>query len=308
MTVADTGVDLVTGAFSYSGRAIARRLLAGGRSVRTLTGHPERGAENPSIETYPLDFGDPVRLVEAMQGVTVFYNTYWVRFSHGDASHDRAVAQSTVLFEAARQAGVQRLVHVSITHPDRESPYSYFRAKASVEQSLTDSGPPHAVVRPAILFGENGVLLNNIAWLLRHVPAFAIGGDGQYRIRPIHVEDLAALCVEAASWNEEEAVVDAVGPERPTFRELVEWIKVAVSSKARLVQVPAAIIPVAARALGLVLRDVLLTGEEYRAMADGLADTDGPATGETLLSRWLDEEADRLGRRYANELDRHFRG
>jgi NADH dehydrogenase len=307
MTVTDTGLDLVTGAFSYSGQAISGRLLARGRAVRTVTGHPERATQNPSIEAYSLDFGDRRRLVEAMQGVTVFYNTYWVRFSHRDVNHDRAVAQSVMLFEAARQAGVQRVVHVSITHPANESPYSYFRAKAQVEQALSDSGLPHVIVRPAILFGGNGVLLNNIAWLLRRLPVFAIGGDGRYRVRPVHVEDLAALCVEAAGREEDGAVIDAVGPERPTFRELVEWTRAAVGSGARLVNVPAPIIPVVARAIGLVLRDVLLTGDEYRAMADGLADTDGPATGKVPLSRWLAEHGEELGRRYANELDRHFR-
>jgi nucleoside-diphosphate-sugar epimerase len=47
---------------------------------------------------------------------------------------------------------------------------------------------PHTVLRPAILFGGNGVLINNIAWLLRHLPVFAVGGTGEYRIRPVHVE------------------------------------------------------------------------------------------------------------------------
>ena len=307
MTATERGPDLVTGAFSYSGEAISRHLLARGRAVRTLTGHPERGVESPSIETYSLDFGDPVRLAEAMQGVDVFYNTYWVRFSRRDVNHDRAVVQSVMLFEAARRARVQRVVHVSITNPGIESPYSYFRAKAQVERALSDSGLPHVIVRPAILFGGNGVLLNNIAWLLRRLPVFAIGGDGRYRVRPVHVEDLAALCVEGARREEDGAVIDAVGPERPPFRELVEWTRAAVDSGARLVNVPAPIIPVVARALGLVLRDVLLTGDEYHAMADGLADTDGPATGKVLLSRWLAEHGEELGRGYANELDRHFR-
>ena len=67
-----------------------------------------------------------------------------------------------------------------------------------------------------MLFDERGVLLNNIAWLLRRLPVFAIGGDGDYRVRPIHVDDLAALALEASRWPDDR-IVDAVGPERPTF-------------------------------------------------------------------------------------------
>ena len=301
----DTGLDVVTGAFSYSGRAIARRLLEGGREVRTLTGHAER-RDTESIDVQPLDFDDLPGLVAHLRGATTLYNTYWVRFAAGRTDHDRAVVNSRTLFHAARRAGVQRIVHVSITHPTIDSPYAYFRGKALVERALAETGVSYAVLRPAILFGEEGVLVNNIAWLLRHLPVFAVGGTGAYRVRGIHVADLARLCVEAAQ-RRDDSVIDAVGPERPTFLELVESIRSAVHSKARIVQVPGGLVPILSRALGLLLRDVLLTADEYRAMADGLADTEGPATGEIALSSWLVENAETLGTRYLNELDLHFR-
>ena len=301
----DTGLDVVTGAFSYSGRAIARRLLEGGREVRTLTGHAER-RDTESIDVQPLDFDDLPGLVAHLRGATTLYNTYWVRFAAGRTDHDRAVVNSRTLFHAARRAGVQRIVHVSITHPTIDSPYAYFRGKALVERALAETGVSYAVLRPAILFGEDGVLVNNIAWLLRHLPVFAVGGTGAYRVRGIHVDDLARLCVEAAQ-RRDDSVIDAVGPERPTFLELVESIRSAVHSNARIVHVPGGLVPILSRALGLLLRDVLLTADEYRAMADGLADTEGPATGEIALSSWLVENAETLGTRYRNELDLHFR-
>ncbi|MDF9816369.1 NAD(P)H-binding protein [Streptomyces sp. SPB162] len=299
-------LDVVTGAFSYSGAAIARELLSAGRHVRTLTGHPERAPDDSAIDVRPLDFDDSVRLTESLRGAGTLYNTYWVRFARGPLDHDQAVAHSRTLFHAAREAGVRRIVHVSITHPSLESPYPYFRGKAQVEQALADSGVPHTVLRPAILFGGDGVLLNNIAWLLRRLPVFAVGGDGRYRIRGIHIDDLARLCV-ASSHAEGSEVLDAVGPERPTFLELVEEIRTAVGSRCRVVCVPGSLVPPLSAAIGLALRDRLLTGAEYRAMASGLADTDGPATGTTALSQWLTAHADRLGLQYANELNRHFR-
>ena len=306
MTPSGGDFDVVTGAFSYSGAAIASELRAVGRRVRTLTGHPGRAPEGTSIEVRPLDFADPAGLAASLRGARALFNTYWVRFAHGQVSHETAVAQSRVLFQAAAEAGVSRVVHVSITHPSADSPYPYFRGKAAVEQALRDLRLSHAVLRPAILFGGNGVLINNIAWLLRRLPVFAVGGTGEYRLRPIHVDDLARLAVTAGEVTETE-VIDAVGPERPTFVELVQFIKAAVGSRSQVVRVPGSLIPPAARFLGLALRDTLLTAEEYQAMADGLADTEGPATGETSLSRWITEHSGTLGRRYANELTRHFR-
>src|SRR5436190_16312517 len=241
-----------------------------------------------------------------MRGAGTLYNTYWVRFARGDVDHPVAVARSRVLFQAAVAAGVQRIVHVSITNPSADSPYPYFRGKAAVEQALRDLGVSHAVLRPAILFGGDGVLVNNIAWLLRHLPVFAVGGGGNYRIRGIHVDDLARLCVDAGSATGD-TTIDAVGPERPTFREMVHAIRRVVGSRSVVVPVPGTLVPPMSAVLGLVLRDTLLTRDEYHAMADGLADTDGPATGQIAFSDWLAASADTLGRHYANELRRHFR-
>jgi NADH dehydrogenase len=300
-------VDVVTGAFSYSGSAIARELGKTGVRVRTLTGHPERAGGGSDIEVHPLDFDDQPALVESMRGARTLYNTYWVRFARGRVDHEVAVANSRTLFHCARRAGIQRIVHVSITNPALTSPYPYFRGKAQVERALFESGVPHTVLRPAILFGDRGVLINNIAWLLRQLPVFAVGGLGHYRIRGIHVGDLAQLCRDAGDRSVDCEVIDAVGPERPTFRELVEQVKAAVGSRSVIVPVPGRLLPPISAVLGMALHDTLLTREEYQAMADGLADTTGPATGHTPFSSWLQDNADTLGRQYLNELDLHFR-
>jgi NADH dehydrogenase len=302
----DSGLDVVTGAFSYSGKAITEQLLLGGRKVRTLTGHPQRAVgDMAGIEVEPLDFDAPVSLASHLEGATTLYNTYWVRFAHGQTTHEAAVANSRTLFAAARRAGVQRIVHVSITHPSIESPYPYFRGKALVERALAGSGVSFAAVRPAILFGRDGVLINNIAWLLRHLPVFAIGGNGQYRVRPIHVEDLARLCVTLGQ-SRTDTVVDAVGPESPTFEELVHSVREAVGSRSRVIHVRGAVLSPLSWVLGRLLHDVLLTREELRSMMDGLADTEGPASGERAISEWVKANGAQLGRTYANELKLHF--
>ncbi len=305
--IPNTGLDVVTGAFSYSGSAIARELVRSGRAVRTLTGHPERSnGDDRGIQIYPLSFDDPVALARSLDGVSTLYNTYWVRFPHGRTSHDTAVANSRMLFQAAKHSGVQRIVHVSITHPAISSPYPYFAGKARVERALAETGVPFAIVRPAILFGDRGVLLNNIAWLLRHLPVFAIAGKGNYKVRPIHVTDLARLCVELGA-GDVDVIVDALGPENPTFNELVAIIRDAVGSRSRIVNAPAHLVVLAATMIGRILHDVLLSREELFAMMGGLADSSADSTGEISVSTWIAEHGDELGRSYLNELDLHFR-
>jgi len=298
--------DVVTGAFGYSGAAIARELLVAGHRVRTLTGHPGRAPDGSEIDVRPLDFADSGGLERDLRGAHTLYNTYWVRFGHGRASHATAVANSRTLFAAAARAGIQRIVHVSITHADPASPYPYFSGKAAVEAYVRDLGVPYAIARPAILYGRDGVLLNNIAWLLRRLPVFAVGGRGDYRIRPIHVDDLARLCRQLGG-QPDSVTVDAVGPESLAFRDMVLAIRAAVGSRALVVPAPGWAIPPLSAILGAALRDVLLTPDEYRAMADGLADSDGPSTGSTSLTEWIAGHGSELGRSYANELTRHYR-
>lgn len=305
--------DVVTGAFGYSGAAIARELRAAGRQVRTLTGHPRGQADQGGMDTRPLDFGDPEALARNLSGAHTLYCTYWVRFSHGTATRQSAVANSKVLFDAAARAGVERIVYVSILHADPASPYPYFSGKAEVERHLAATGVPYAIARPAILFGSSAelgvaasVLLNNIAWLLRHLPVFGIGDGGGYRLRPIHVDDLARLCVELGGRTDN-VTIDAVGPDSPTFREMVTAIRTATGSRSLLVPTPGWLIPPVSAVLGAALRDVLLTAEEYQAMAAGLATSAAPPSGQASLMDWIASNGTELGQRYANELNRHYR-
>lgn len=297
-------VDAVTGGFSYSGSAIAAELARRGRTVRTLTNHPRANA--CGMEVHPLDLHDPVGLRRSLDGVDTLYNTYWVRFPHGKVTFDTAVDGSATLFRAAAAAGVRRIVHISITSADVGSPYAYFRGKGLVEQHLEACGVSHAIVRPAILFGGDGVLINNIAWLMRRSPVTLIGGSGDYRIRAIHIDDLASLMVGLGEHDENTAV-DAVGPESVTFAQLLRHIRTSVGSRTRILAVPGALFPAVTWTLGLALRDTLLTREEYLALADGLADSDAPATGATSLTEWITRHGQTLGRTYAHELRRHFR-
>ena len=300
-------MDVVTGAFGYTGRYITARLLACGKRVRTLTGHPAR--PNPfggAVEVAPLDFGNPDQLTRSLRGAETLYNTYWIRFPHGAATYEKAVENSRVLFRAAREAGVRRLVHISITQASQDSPFAYFRGKGLVEKALRESGLSHAILRPTVVFGPEGILINNIAWLLRRFPVFAVPGRGDYRLQPVFVEDVAELAV-AAGDSRDNLILDAVGPETFTFDELVRLVARAVGSRARLVHLPPGLALWLSRLVGLFVGDVVLTREEVDGLMANLLVSDAPPTGRTRLSNWLARNADQVGGRYASELDRHYR-
>jgi NADH dehydrogenase len=301
-----TPLHAVTGAFGYSGRHITDLLLSQGKRVRSLTGHPDRPDPfGGRVEVRRFEFDDPARLRAALAGVQVLYNTYWVRFAHGGTDHALAVEHSRRLFRAAAEAGVERIVHVSITNPSLDSPLPYFKGKAEVEQALAATGLSHAILRPAVFFGGRDVLINNIAFLLRRLPLFGVAAGG-YGLQPIHVEDLARLAV-AQGDARTTVTMDAVGPEALGFDELVRRVRRAVGSRALVAPVPPWLLLLASRLLGRVVGDVVLTADEVAGLTSNLLVSKAPPTAPTRFTDWLGRHADELGRTWANELARHFR-
>jgi NADH dehydrogenase len=302
----DTGLNAVTGAFGYTGKYIARQLLAQGKQVITLTGHPERPNEfGGNVRAFPFHFDQPDRLVESLQSVTTLYNTYWVRFDHGQATFDQAVQNTRRLIQAAKRAGVSRLVHVSITNPSLDSPLPYFRGKAELEKAVQESGLSYAIIRPTVIFGLEDILINNIAYLLRKFPVFAVPGSGEYRLQPIFAEDMAALCVSAGQANES-CVLDAVGPQIFTFNELVALIGEKIGHRRPIWHLPPSAALFLSRLIGLWMKDVILTRDEIEGLSSDLLMSDQPPTGHTSLGDWLAANRQSVGRQYASEIKRHY--
>jgi uncharacterized protein YbjT (DUF2867 family) len=299
--------DVVTGAFGYTGQYITRRLLKAGRRVRTITGHPQRANSLASqIEIAPMNFHDLASLVQSLRGASILYNTYWVRFNHGSATFDEAVRNSRVLIRAAKEAGIRKIVHLSIANPSLDSHLPYYSGKALVEKAIIDSGIPYTILRPTVIFGIEDILINNIAWFARHFPVFAIPGSGRYRLQPIFVEDLAELATSCAS-AENSLVLDAVGPETFDFEDLVRQIATAICVKPRLIHVgPRAALQML-RLVGPIVGDVILTREEIEGLMADLLVSKQPPTGQTPFSPWIANNAAVLGTRYASELRRHYR-
>jgi len=297
-------IRAVTGAFGYSGKYIAQRLLDRGHEVITLTNSPNR--PNPfgeKVRAFPLNFDEPDKLAETLEGVSVLYNTYWVRFNHKMFTHADTVKNSIIMFNAAKKAGVERIVHISITNPSLDSQLEYFNGKAQLEEALKKTGISYAILRPAVLFGKEDILVNNIAWALRHLPVMGVFGSGKYRLQPIYVDDLALLAVEEGE-KRENAIIDAIGPETFTYKELIRTIAGIIGKKRLIIPVPPLVGYITGKLIGKLVGDVTITREEIDGLMGDLLYVDAPPAGKTKLTDWAKEHAETLGKKYTSEMAR----
>lgn len=303
-----TPLHVVTGALGYTGRSVTERLLDRGDRVRTLTNSPNR--PNPfgaALELRPMAFDDPDVLASSLDGADTLFNTYWVRFNHRLFNFDQAVRNTKALFEAAKRAGVRRIVHVSILHADEADDLGYYKGKHELEDALRALGVSHAIIRPGVLFGRGDILVNNIAWTLRKLPIFGVFGDGAYRLRPLHVDDMAALMIDHAARNDD-TQADAVGPEAFTYRGLVAKVGEIIGVNRTIVPVNPALGYLVARALNPMVGDFIITREEIKGLMRNLLDSDQPAPpNATPLTAWATEHRENLGRRYASEVGRRVK-
>jgi uncharacterized protein YbjT (DUF2867 family) len=305
--VMQPGFDVVTGAFGYTGRAIALRLLAEGRRVRTLTNHPNRpGSEEVKVDVAPLQFADRPALVESLRGADVLYNTYWVRFRRGRVGFGDAIANTRTLVGAAAEAGVSKIVHISVSNPSADSHLEYYAGKARTEEIVRTSRLRWAIVRPTLVFGTGDILINNIAWLLRRMPIFPIPALGGYRVQPVAVEDVAEIATWAAEQSDN-VTVDAAGPDTVTYGEFVEGIAIAVGRRPRFVYMSPKLTLRLGNIVASRVRDVMLTKEELDGLMEELLVSHEKPRGTRRMDNWLLASADTLGRTYASELERHWR-
>ena len=294
----------VTGAFGFTGKYITKRLLIAGIQVRTLTDSPGRKSDVTNyIEIFPYNFNHPEKLAESLRGVSVLYNTYWVRFNYKTFKHSVAVDNTLKLFEAAHKAGVKRIVHTSITNPSKNSPLEYFSGKAVLEEALMKSGMSYTILRPAVIFGKEDILINNIAWAVRKLPVFGVFGDGQYKLQPIFVDDFAQLAIEQ-SRSTDNRIIDAIGPETFTYKELVRTICKILDKNRPIISVPDTVGYFAGLIIGKVVGDVFITREEIKGLKSNLLCTHAPPAGKTKLTDWLRENKDTVGKKYASEIAR----
>ncbi|MDR1171770.1 MAG: hypothetical protein LBL24_04875, partial [Bacteroidales bacterium] len=164
----------------------------------------------------------------------------------------------------------------------------------------------YSILRPAVLFGNEDILINNIAWMIRKFPVFGTFGDGSYKLQPIFVEDYAALAVKHGGETTN-LIVDATGPETFTYRELVKTISRIILGKERPVfAMPDELGYWVSKLVGWVMKDNLATREEIKGLKAGMLCTDSFPTGTAALTDWITAHKDSIGKKYANEMKRRL--
>jgi uncharacterized protein YbjT (DUF2867 family) len=296
----------VTGAAGFSGRFIAEALLDRGYEVQSLVSNLARKDPFEGRVRYSAyNFADFDVLKTNLKNVTTLVNTYWVRFNRGDINFELAINHSRILFNAAKAAGVERIIHISVANPSPDSELPYYRGKWQVERQLIEIGIPYTIIRPTLIFGLGDILINNIAYLLRRFPAFAIPGDGKYRIQPIHGEDLAEIVFESIDARTN-LIMDAAGPEIYDYNEIVQMIASVVGSKSWIFHLQPGQAVFLASIIGRLLGDVIITREEIAGLMQNKLVSSQTALGKSSFHEWLIEYSPRIGKIYASELERNF--
>ncbi len=319
----------ITGALSYSGRYLAASLLSKGHDVVNLSRRGVPIAPEPlsapqarALGTHRvrLDFNDVDAMARSLEGCDVLFSTYWVRFAdRGESPHSIAAANCARLWEAAKRAGVRKIVMASHTRTSVDSPFPYIAGKAKAEAALRDSGVNYAIVRPCGIFGDTAaesILKDNAAWVLRRSPLFLLAGDGSHRFQPVHVRDIAALMEELGTSLETSGEeVDACGPDAPTSLELFTKLRDASGGMARIAAagplLSTATITALTKPIDWVTGDTLLDADDLDLLTSGLTVADVPDDPRIRERRslfdWIEAQGRDLGRSYVSSVERYYR-
>jgi NADH dehydrogenase len=252
---------LVTGATGFIGRHLLARLVAGGDDVVALV----RASASPPRVPVRVVTGS-ITDVDAVREATAACDAI-VHLANASGVTDERLAHAVnvdgtaLLLEAARRAGVGRVVFTSSISARRARMGPYGRTKRAAEDVVRASGVPSVILRPSLVYGDLAAGL--VATLVRHLrslPVVPVIGDGTIALDPVHVDDVCAIVVESLRRDDVLGrTFDVLGPERVSFDELLRRLGAALGIQPRLVHVPAAAASVAARVLGLVLAKPPLT-------------------------------------------------
>ncbi len=301
-------VVLITGASGYIGGAIAERMHVEAE-LRSLTSHPGKNRFGDRVRLFPYAFDRPAQMADAFRGADVFVNTYYVRFNYGTVTFERAVDATRDLISLAHEAGVRKLVHVSVSNAREGSELPYYHNKGRIERLVRESGLDYTILQPAIVVGRGDILVNNIAYFLRRLPVFAMFGKGECRVQPMTLSAFADVAVEAIDGGHSNTTLPVAGPRDWTFIDMVQAIRTAVRSRALIVRAPSVVALVGLKAAGLLLGDVVLTNDEIKGLTREYLWAEQPLRRGEDFAQWLHQPAvaSDLGQHYASELARHFR-
>jgi uncharacterized protein YbjT (DUF2867 family) len=278
------GVLLLTGATGLVGSALLPRLTAAGQPVRCLVRDPRRlGAERVRVQIALGDLADPPSFRNALRGVdTVVHLAAAIRDQPRGSIEELNGIATWRMVEAARQGGVDHFVFFSAQSASAQSRARFMRAKALAEQTVAESGMPHTIFSPSIVYTPSDVFMTLLERMAL-MPVVPISGSGRALFQPIWAQDVAECVMAALERPATGARYELSGPETLSYDDIVEIALSAAGRPRRLVHVPLAVVSRSLRALEALLRSrAFATWDEAELMEITMTSARGTADAEAL--------------------------
>jgi uncharacterized protein YbjT (DUF2867 family) len=240
-------VVTVFGATGFLGHRVVRHLLDRGFRVRAASRHPERVSSllKPDAvgkEAIEADAHDEASLATALGGAYGVVNALSLYVEGGGRETFRAVHVEAAarIARLAREAGVERLVHVSGIGADPASSFDYIRARGEGEIIVQKAFPGATVVRPSVMFASDDHFLTTLARLLRTLPVFPLFGRGRTRLQPVHAENVAEAIARIVECRDGagHSLYEFGGPRSYTYAELLRSVADEIGTRVWLLPLP----------------------------------------------------------------------
>lgn len=260
---------LVTGGTGFVGRRLVARLVEAGERVRVIARGVRQARLADGVEVVKGNLASGGGLSEAMEGVERVVHLVAIIREVGDQTFDSVIRQGAVnMVNAAKAAGIKKLVHQSAIGARDDPHFLYHKAKWDAEQAVRESGLKYTIVRPSLIFGEGDEFFSTLASLVRWNPIVPIAGDGKTRFQPIWIEDVVTCLVECLKDGvHDNAVVEIGGPEHLTYEEMVDMVAQVLGKRRLKAHIPLFLMRPMASLMEFVLPKPPVTHEQLKMLA-----------------------------------------
>lgn len=233
----------IYGGSGFVGRYIARRMAKAGWRVRVAVRRPN---EAMFVRTYGVvgqvepvlcNIRDDASVASVLQGADAVVNCVGVLAENGKNTFDAVQSEGAErIARLAREAGINRMVHISAIGADMDSESEYARTKAEGEAGVLKYQPEAMILRPSIVFGSEDEFFNRFAGMSRMGPVLPVVGANT-RFQPVYVDDVAKAAVKGV-LGEEHGVFELGGPVVKTFRELMNLMLEVIRRRRLVLNIP----------------------------------------------------------------------
>jgi len=266
----------IFGGTGFLGRHTVRALARAGWRIKVAARRPARGyflrplGSVGQIDFVKCDIAKKDQVAAALAGSDAVVNLCGILFQSGQSFEDVQARGAANIAQAAQEAGITTLVHVSAIGADPDSQAVYAQTKAQGEAAVREAFPAATILRPSIVFGPEDDFFNRFAGMARISPALPLVGGGTTRFQPVFVGDVAAAIVTALSSETARGkTYELGGPTSYSFKELLQFILSTIGRKRLLVPLPFGLASLKAIVLQFMPGPLKLTPDQVRLLKAG---------------------------------------